>query len=174
MKKGVLAFFLLLGLVNTAISQRYAYVDTQYILDQMPEYAEAQIQLDKASEQWQEEIELLFLDVDKKRKEYEVEAILLPAEIKKQREKEIADAEMNAREMQKKRFVVGGDLFAKREELIKPIQDKIFNAIQDIASERNYAFVFDKANQSNLLYADPKYDISDQVLRNMGIKIDND
>ena len=125
-------------------------------------------------EQWQEEIELLFLDVDKKRKEYEVEAILLPAEIKKQREKEIADAEMKAREMQKKRFGVGGDLFAKREELIKQIQDKIFNAIQDIASERNYAFVFDKANQSNLLYADPKYDISDQVLRNMGIKIDND
>jgi len=174
MKKAVLALFLLMGLVNAAIAQRYAYVDTQYILDQMPEYAEAQLELDKASEQWQAEIEILFLDVDKKRKDYEAEAILLPAEIKKQREKEIQDAEMKAREMQKRRFGVGGDLFNKREELIKPIQDKIFNAIQEIATEKNYAFVFDKANQSNLLYADPKYNISDLVLRKMGIKIDND
>ncbi len=174
MKKAVLALFLLMGLVNAAIAQRYAYVDTQYILDQMPEYAEAQLELDKASEQWQTEIEVLFMDVDRKRKEYEAEAILLPAEMKKQREKEIQDAELKAREMQKRRFGVGGDLFAKREELIKPIQDKIFNAIQEIATEKNYAFVFDKANQSNLLFADPKYNISDQVLRKMGIKIDND
>lgn len=173
MKKVVLAFFLLIGMMSTAFGQRYAYVDTQYILDKMPEYAEAQLELDKVSEQWQKEIEVLFADAEKKRKDYAAEAILLPAEIKKQREKEIIDAELKAKEMQKKRFGVGGDLFAKREELIKPIQDKIFNAIQEIASDRNYAFVFDKANQSNLLYADPKYDMSDQVLRKMGIKIDN-
>ena len=173
MKKVVLAFFLLVGMMNGATAQRYAYVDTQYILDQMPEYGEAQVELDKVSEQWQNEIEVLFLDAEKRRKDYAAEAILLPAEIKKQREKEITDAELMAKEMQKKRFGVGGDLFAKREELIKPIQDKIFNAIQEIASDRNYAFVFDKANQSNLLYADPKYDMSDQVLRKMGIKIDN-
>ena len=78
----------------------------------------------------------------------------------------------NTKELQKKRFGVGGDLFMKREELIKPIQDRIFNAIQQVASERNYSFVFDKANQSNLLFADPKFDISDQVLRKMGITID--
>lgn len=173
MKKVVLAFFLLLGMINVANAQRYAYVDTQYILDQMPEYAEAQTELEAASEQWQKEIETLFADVEKRRKEFAAEAILLPAEIKKQREKEIADAELLAKQTQKKRFGVGGDLFAKREELIKPIQDKIFNAIQEIAADRNYAFVFDKANQSNLLYADPKYDMSEQVLRKMGIKIDN-
>ena len=173
MKKVILAFVLLVGMINWATAQRYAYVDTQYILDQMPNYAEAQEELNTLSIQWQEEIEMLFSDVDKRRKDYEVEAILLPAEIKKQREKEIADAELAAKEMQKRRFGVGGDLFAKREELIKPIQDKIFGAIQQIAADRNYAFVFDKANQSNLLYADPKYDISDQVLRKMGIKIDN-
>lgn len=174
MKKVILAFFLLMGMVNAAMAQRYAYVDTQYILDQMPEYSEAQLELDKASEQWQNEIEVLFEDVEKKRKEFQAEAILLPDEIKKQREKEIMDAEFKAKEIQKKRFGVGGDLFAKREELIKPIQDKIFNAIQEIAADRNYAFVFDKANQSNLLFADPKYDISDQVLRKMGIKIVNE
>lgn len=172
MKKVVLFCVLLMGVLNYSIAQRYAYVDTQYILDNMPEYAAAQLELDKVSEQWEKEIEILFQDVDKKRKDYESEAILLPAEIKKQREKEIADAELKAKDMQKKRFGVGGDLFAKREELIKPIQDKIFNAIQEVSVERNYAFVFDIANQSNLLFADPKYNMSDQVLRKMGIKID--
>lgn len=173
MKKVVLAFFLMVGMISTVFGQRYAYVDTEYILSQIPEYAEAQTELDKISEEWAKEIEMLFADVEKKRKDFAAEAILLPAEIKKQREKEINEAEMRAKEMQKKRFGVGGDLFAKREELIKPIQDKIFNAIQEIASDRNLAFVFDKANQSNLLFADPKYDVSDQVLRKMGIKIDN-
>jgi outer membrane protein len=172
MKKVVLFCVLLMGVLNYSIAQRYAYVDTQYILDNMPEYAAAQLELDKVSEQWEKEIEILFQDVDKKRKDYESEAILLPAEIKKQREKEIADAELKAKDMQKKRFGVGGDLFAKREELIKPIQDKIFNAIQEVSVERNYAFVFDISNQSNLLFADPKYNMSDQVLRKMGIKID--
>lgn len=174
MKKAVLAFFLLVGMVNFGLAQRYAFVDTDYILNSMDEYGKAQEELDNISIAWQKEIEMLFSDVDKRRKDYEVEAILLPAEIKKQREKEILDAELAAKEMQKRRFGVGGDLFNKREELIKPIQDRIFDAIQQIAADRNYAFVFDKANQSNLLYADPKYDISDQVLRKMGIKIDND
>jgi len=172
MKKVVLFCVLLMGVLNYSIAQRYAYVDTQYILDNMPEYAAAQLELDKVSEQWEKEIEILFQDVDKKRKDYESEAILLPIEIKKQREKEIADAELKAKDMQKKRFGVGGDLFMKREELIKPIQDKIFNAIQEVSVERNYAFVFDISNQSNLLFADPKYNMSDQVLRKMGIKID--
>jgi outer membrane protein len=172
MKKVVLFCVLLMGVLNYSIAQRYAYVDTQYILDNMPEYAAAQLELDKVSEQWEKEIEILFQDVDKKRKDYESEAILLPIEIKKQREKEIADAELKAKDMQKKRFGVGGDLFMKREELIKPIQDKIFNAIQEVSVERNYAFVFDISNQSNLLFADPKYNMSDQVLRKIGIKID--
>ncbi|WP_070137490.1 OmpH family outer membrane protein [Crocinitomix algicola] len=173
MKKVLLILFVFFGLVNSATAQRYAFVDSQYILDQMPEYAEAQAELDKASEDWQKEIEQLFLDVERKRKEYAEEAILLPAEIKKQREKEIEAAEQKAKEMQKQRFGVGGDLFAKRAELIKPIQDKIFNAIQAVASSSNLAFVFDKANQSNLLYADQKYNISDRVLAEMDIKPKN-
>lgn len=162
-----------MGLSNTASAQRYAYVDTQYILDHIPEYQAAQEQLNQISEQWQEEIEIKFAQVEKKRNEYEAEKILLPAELKKQREKEIADMDLEAKELQKKRFGVGGDLFMKRQELIKPIQDRVYEAIQQVATERNYSFVFDKANQSNLLYADPKFDMSDQVLRKMGITIDN-
>ncbi|MEX1000808.1 MAG: OmpH family outer membrane protein [Crocinitomicaceae bacterium] len=173
MKKIIGVLILMLSLGNFASAQRYAYVDTQYILDKVPEYNKAQEELNRLSEEWLKEVESLFSLVDQKRQEYEEEKILLPEEIKKTRLKEISKLEAEAKELQKQRFGVGGDLFMKREELIRPIQDQIFNAIQSIASQRNFAFVFDKANQSNLLYADPKYDISDQVLREMGIKIDN-
>ena len=172
MKKIVGTLIVLIGLANMATAQRYAYVDTQYILDNVPEYSKAQEELDRLSEQWLKEVESQFTFVQTKRNEFEAEKILLPEEIKKQRQKEINDLENSAKKLQKQRFGVGGDLFSKREELIKPIQDQIFNAIQAIASERNFAFVFDKANQSNLLYADSKYDISDQILRKMGIKVD--
>jgi len=172
MKKLFGTLLLVVGLATFASAQRYAYVDSQYILESIPDYNKAQEELNKLSEQWVKEVEDKFNQVAQKRNEFEAEKILLPEEIKKQRLKEIATLEAQAKDLQKKRFGVGGDLFTQREQLIAPIQDQIFNAIQTIASERNFAFVFDKANQSNLLYADPKYDISDQVLRNMGIKID--
>jgi outer membrane protein len=171
MKKVIGIFIILVGLANVASAQRYAYVDTQYILESVPEYTKAQEELNKLSEQWVKEVEDKFNQVTVKRNEFEAEKILLPEEIKRQRLKEINTLDTQAKDLQKKRFGVGGDLFSQREQLIKPIQDQIFNAIQGIASERNFAFVFDKANQSNLLYADSKYDISDQVLRKMGIKV---
>ena len=171
MKKLIGIFIILVGLANVASAQRYAYVDSQYILESVPEYEKAQEELNKLSEQWVKEVEDRFNQVQAKRNEYEAEKILLPEEIRKQRLKEINTLDSQAKDLQKKRFGVGGDLFSQREQLIKPIQDRIFNAIQAIASERNFAFVFDKANQSNLLYADSKYDISDQVLREMGIKV---
>lgn len=173
MKKIFGTLIILFGLASIASAQRYAYVDTQYILDNVPDYQDAQAELDRLAEDWMKEIESAFALVEQKRREYETEKILLPEEIKTQRLKEINKLDAEARTLQKQRFGVGGDLFLKREELVKPIQDQIFNAIQSIAEERNFAFVFDKANQSNLLYADPKYDISDQVLRKMGIKVDN-
>jgi len=159
----------ILGFSSISSAQRYCYVDTQYILDAIPEYANAQLEIDRLSVEWQNQIEAKFILVDKKRNDYEAEAILLPAEIKKQREKEINDLDEKARGLQKKYFGVGGELFTKREELIQPIQDEIFGAIKDVSSEKKYAFVFDKANQSNLLFADPKYNISDLVLRKMDI-----
>ncbi len=161
----------LLGFSTLSSAQRYCYVDTQYILDAIPEYANAQLEIDRLSIEWQNQIEAKFALVDKKRRDYEAEAILLPAEIKKQREKEINELDKKARELQKKYFGVGGELFTKREELIQPIQDEIFKAIKDVSSEKKYAFVFDKANQSNLLFADPKYNISDLVLRKMDIVV---
>ncbi len=167
-------FFILMtivGMATTVSAQRYCYVDSQYILDNIPEYATAQAELDRLSVEWQNEVEAKFAKVEKRRKDYQAEAILLPEEIKRQREKEIADLEASAIALQNRYFGVGGELFNKRTELIQPIQDKIFKAIQDVAKEKKYAFVFDKANQSNLLFADPKYNISDLVLRKMGITV---
>ena len=171
MKNVLFILIAVLGLASSATAQRYCYVDTQYILDNIPEYAGAQLEIDRLSVEWQNEIEAKFARVEKKYRDYQVEEILLPAEIKKQREKEIADLESSAKELQKRYFGIGGELFSKREELIQPIQDRIFKAIQEVSSEKKYAFVFDKANQSNLLFADPKYNISDLVLRKMGINV---
>ena len=171
MKNVLFILIAVLGLASSATAQRYCYVDTQYILDNIPEYAGAQLEIDRLSVEWQNEIEAKFARVEKKYRDYQVEEILLPAEIKKQREKEIADLESSDKELQKRYFGIGGELFSKREELIQPIQDRIFKAIQEVSSEKKYAFVFDKANQSNLLFADPKYNISDLVLRKMGINV---
>jgi len=171
MKRLFFILLVFLGFGQLAYSQKYAYVDTQYILEQIPEYNDAQEQLNKLSEQWQKEIEEKFALIERKQRDYDAEVILLPDEIKKQRQKEIDDLRMSAMELQRQKFGVGGELFDKREELIKPIQDRIFEAIQKVAIDGNYSFVFDKANQSNLLYADPKFDITTRVLREMGITI---
>ncbi len=171
MKKVLFILIAFLGLSFSANAQRYCYVDSQYILDNNPEYSAAQAELDRLSVQWQNEVEAKFKKVEKRRQDFQAEAILLPAEIKRQREKEINDLEADAIALQSQYFGVDGDLFNKRIELIQPIQDKIFEAIQEVAAEKKYAFVFDKANQSNLLFADPKYNISDLVLRKMGITV---
>ena len=171
MKRLLLLAIVLLGVSSLGISQKYAYVDTQYILDNIPEYREAQSKLDDLSKKWQEEIEEKYQLIERKRKNFQVEEILLPEEIKKEKKSNIAHLETEARELQNKYFGINGLLFQKRSEFIKPIQDKIFKAIQEISSEKKFAFVFDKANQSNLLFADPKYNISDNVLRKMDIDV---
>ncbi len=171
MKKILILSFVILGMSNMALSQKYAYVDTQYILDNIPAYSEAQFKLDEYAIKWQEEIEAKYKLIAKKRRALQAEEILLPEEIKQEKQKAIGELEKNAKELQKKYFGVNGMLFTKRAELIKPIQDDIFDAIQEISDEKKYAFVFDKANQSNLLFADSKYNISDLVLRKMDISV---
>jgi outer membrane protein len=150
-----------------AMAQKFAYIDSRVILEKVPAYAEAQKTLDDLSEKWQKEIEKMYADIEAKRKAYQEEKILLPADIQKKREDEIAEMEKAARELQKARFGVNGELFQKRQELIKPIQEKMYKAIKTISQDK-YTFVFDIANHSNIMYADPKSDISDKVIREMG------
>ena len=168
MKKIAFLFVSLVCLAGIVRAQKVAFVDTQYILDNIPEYAEAQAQLDEISVQWQKEIEEKFAEVDKMYRDYQAQSVLLPEDMKKKKEQEIVDKEKEAKGLQRKYFGKDGELFKKRQELIKPIQEKIYNAIQQIADDNNYGIVFDKAGSLTIMYSNPKYDISDDVLDQLG------
>jgi outer membrane protein len=168
MKKLILTAFLCCCAFALIHAQKFAYVDSQYILDNLPEFTEAQAQLDELSNQWQKEIEVKFAEVDKMYKDYQTQSVLLPEDLKKKKEQEIVDKEKEAKNLQKQRFGVDGDLFKKRQELVKPIQEKVYNAIQDIATNNNYMVIFDKSGSLTMLYVNPKYDLSDEVLDNLG------
>lgn len=165
-----LGFLALLALAPHAQAQRIAFVNTRYILDQMPEYTSAQKELDRSSKQWQEEIDDRYQQIKRMRDAYNAEAILLTEEMKRSRLDEIDRREREARDLQKKRFGPDGDLFKKRTELIQPIQDRVYNAVKEVAGQ-SYIAVFDVGGQSsNLLFASEKYDKSDTVLRKLGIR----
>jgi outer membrane protein len=151
-------------------AQRYAIVDTKYILDKMPEYKDAQKQLDQISNQWQKEIDIKQASLDKMYKDYDAEQVMLSEDLKKKREDELFNREKEVRDLQRKRFGFEGDLFKKRQELVKPIQDKVYNAIQKIASNRLYDFILDKSEGITVIFADPKLDKSEDVLKELGIK----
>jgi outer membrane protein len=159
---------LLLGMCMQA--QHYAIVDTKYILDKMPEYKDAQKQLDQTSVQWQKEIDDKQSALDKMYKDYESEQVMLSDDLKKKREDELFNREKEVRDLQRRRFGFEGDLFRKRQELIKPIQDKVYNAIQKIAVNRMYDFILDKSEGITVIFADPKLDKSEDVLKELGIK----
>lgn len=166
MKALILALTLIFG-TGFAYSQKYGYIDSDYILSNLPEYTDAKAKLDKLADRWTKEIEERYEVLKQKKDNFAREEVLLPAEERKKRMEEIEKLETEAMEMQKTRFGVKGDYFAKRQELIKPIQDKVYEAMQSVASKRNFSFVFDKANQSNLVYADDKFDLSESVLKEL-------
>ena len=159
MKSFILSLLIVLG-TSFAYSQKYAYIDSEFILENVPEYKDAKDKLDKLADRWTKEIEERYAQIKVKKDNFAREEVLLPSEERQKRKSELDKLETEAMEMQKLRFGVKGDYFQKRQELVKPIQDKIFEAIQGVATKRNFSFVFDKANQSNLFYADPKMDIS--------------
>ena len=169
MKKILLIAFVLLGAISVN-AQRYAIVDTKYILNKLPDYQDAQKRLDQISAQWQKEIDDKQATLNKMYKDYEAEQVMLSEELKKKREDELFNREKEVRDLQRKRFGFEGDLFKKREELVKPIQDRVYNAIQKIASNRLYDFILDKSEGITVIFADPKLDKSDDVLRELGIK----
>lgn len=168
MKKVSLTILGLVFAITMIQAQKFAYVDTKYILDNIPEYAEAQAQIEELSIQWQGEIETKFAEVEKMYNNYQAQAVLLPEEMKTKKEQEIVDLEKEAKDLQRKYFGKDGDLFKKRQELVKPIQEKIYNAIQQIAEDYNYAVIFDKSGSLTMMYANPKYDVSDDVLDQLG------
>jgi len=149
-------------------AQKYAYIDSEYILKNVPEYQDAQNQMDELSEKWQKEIEVKYSEIAQLYQKYQADVVLLPADMKKKREDEIISIEKEVKQFQQEKFGQEGELFQKRQELIKPIQDKIYNALEEISKAKNYSFVFDKANGASIMYANPKFDISDDVLDELG------
>lgn len=154
-------------------AQKYACVNTEYILHSVPEYNQALNKINRFVEEWQQEISTKQQELDELRQQYQQEAYLLPDNLKQRRQDEIHNKETELRSLQHQRFAAGGDLDQKRAELMKPVQDRIYNAIERVAREKNYAFVFDKAASATVIYVSDKYDISDQVLEMLGIKADS-
>jgi len=170
--KKILLLIVAITLSLSAFSQtKYGYIDSEYILGNIPEYKEAQKELDRLAANWQKDIEKRFASIDSMYKKYQVEAITLPENLKQKREEAIIKAEQDVKDLQKKRFGKDGDLFKKREELVKPIQDRVFNAIEALAKDRGYGFVFDTAGSMTIVYADPKFDLNDMVMQRLGISV---
>ncbi|MFN5347329.1 MAG: OmpH family outer membrane protein [Bacteroidota bacterium] len=165
----LLVFFIAIAM-KPACAQKYAFIDSQYILDNISEYKAAQQQLDQLSISWQKEIEGKYAIIDKLYKDYQAEQILLTEDMKKKRELEITNKEKEVKEFQKAKFGYEGELFKKKQELIKPLQDKIYNAVKKIATDQSYAVIFDKSGDLTMLYTNAKYDKSDEVLASMGYK----
>ena len=173
MKKIVVLITILFAIASSkAIAQKFAYVDTEYILDLLPEYRSAQKQLNALSEDWQKEIELKMQDLEKAEKEFSAEQVLMSDEMKKKRGVELKQMQDELRDFRNKKFGFEGDLFKKRQELVKPIQDKVFDAVQKVAKSRAYDFIFAKGGEVVMLYTNSKYDMSNEVLTELGIAID--
>jgi outer membrane protein len=168
MKKiiAICCFVLLVGV--TASAQKIGFIDTDYILASIPEYKAAQAEIDKLSVDWQKEIEAKYSEIDKLYKAYQADAILLTDDMKKKRENEIINKEKEVKDLQKQRFGVDGELFKKRQELVKPLQDKVYNAVKTTAERKGLGIIFDKAGQIAILYANQKYDMSEEVLTVLG------
>jgi len=164
----IVASILMFGISMQA--QKYAIIDTRYILDKMNEYGQAQKQLDDIAADWQKDIDAKQTGLDRMYKDYEAEQVMLSDELKKKREDQLFVKEKELRDLQRQRFGFEGDLFKKRQELIKPIQDKVFNAVQKLSVARGYDFVLDKSEGITIIFADPKLDKSEDVLRELGVR----
>ncbi len=163
--------FLLIAFSVTTLTtqaQKFAYVDTDYILNKIPEFKQAQDKLDALATDWQKEIENKYADVDQMYRAYQQEQVLLTDEMKAKREEAIISKEKDAKDLQQKYFGTEGDLYIKRQELIKPIQDKVYTAIQQLAADNKYAIVFDSSSDLIMLYKNNNLDKSDKVLSILG------
>jgi outer membrane protein len=171
MKKILLLPLFLFVTAFAVQAQRYAIIDTKYILGKIPEYKEANTKLEEIADAWQKEIDQMQSELDKMYRQLDAERAMLTPELLKKREDEIFNKEKAVRDLQRRRFGFEGDYFRKKQELVKPIQDRVYNAVQKLATERMYDFILDKSEGITVIFADPKLDKSDDVLKNLGVKL---
>ena len=165
-KKIILSITLLISI--SLYSQKFAYVDTDYILSKMPEFVQAEEQINKYSQEWQLEVQNAYAEVENMYKDYQSEQVLLTEGMKIKREESIIQKEKDVQNLQQKYFGSSGDLYKKRQELIKPIQDRIYDAIQQLAANNKYSIIFDSSSDLIMLFSDPNLDKSDAILKIMG------
>lgn len=166
--KRILLLLCILIFVGNIKAQKFAYVDSQFILEHIPEYKQAKQELDNISYQWQEEIENAYQDIDKLYRAYQTDKVLLTDKMRQDREDEIIQKEKDVKELQQQRFGIDGDLYKKQEELIRPIQNLIYNTIQEYAEQGRYGVIFDKSSDLLMLYADENLDKSEKILDYLG------
>jgi outer membrane protein len=170
MKKNIFITLLVIFASTSVYAQKFAYIDTDYILKNIPSYKGAQDQVDKLSKEWETEIQGKFAEIEKMYKSYQSEKVLLTDEMKTKREEEIVKKEQEVKDLQKKYFGREGMLNKKRTELMKPIQDEVYNAVKEIALEQGIAIVFDTYANPAVFYSNSKNDKSDEVLQRLGYK----
>ncbi|MBK7036750.1 MAG: OmpH family outer membrane protein [Chitinophagales bacterium] len=168
MKKSLIIAIVIIATAVTANAQRFAYVNTDYILKNIPEYKAAQEQIDKITTEWRAEVDKRQKEIDDLYRNFQNEQYLLTEEQKKTKVAEIEGREKAIKEYQKLKFGYEGELFVKRQELVKPIQDKVYEAIEKFAKERGYDFIFDKSSSTTLLYANAENDKSDDIIKKLG------
>lgn len=168
MKKHLLAIFAMTFFALSASAQKFALVDMEYILSRIPAYERAGEQLNQVSKKWQAEVEVLQDEAQAMYKKYQSEAVFLSDEQKVKQEETIIAKEKEASDLKKKYFGPEGELFKKRESLMAPIQDEIYNAIKDLAELKGYSLILDRASDAGIMFASPKADISNEVLTKLG------
>lgn len=168
MKKICLIFALVLGSLSMGHAQKYALIDMEYILKNIPSYEMANEQLNQVSKRWQNEVEAIMQEVQNMYKNYQSELVFLTEEMKVKREEEIVGKEKEAQELRRKYFGPEGELFKKRESLMRPIQDDIYNAVKELSEDKGYQMVLDRASSANIIFASPRIDISNEVLAKLG------
>jgi len=170
MKKVILTVCFTLFALSVSFAQRFAYVNTEYIFKHMPEYISAQKELAKFSDQWQKDVDARFQEVDRLYKAYEADMPLYTPDMKKRREAEVVQKEKEAKDFQKQKFGPDGELTTRSTSVMKPIQDRVAKAIQAEAESESLDFILDKNSEIIMLYANPRYDKSDEVIKRLGLK----
>lgn len=168
MKKLIISLCLLAGITVGATAQKFAMVDMEYIMKNIPSYETANDQLNQLSKKWQSEVEAQMQDVKTMYKNYQTELVFLSEDMKTKREDEIVAKEKAIQELKRSYFGPEGELFKKRQSLMKPIQDEVYTAIQEISKEKDLELVFDKSSSMSVLFTSPKLDISDAILQKLG------
>ena len=167
--KKLFSFLWIFALAGSfTFAQKVAYVDSDYIMDKIPEYKAAQDEVERISERWQQELEKMYKDIETMYSDYQAQEVLLPEDVKQERQEEIFQAEREAKEYREKKFGYNGELFSLQESRVKPIQDKVFRAVETIAKRRRFDMVYDKAGETTWLYTNASYDLSDEVLEELG------